>query len=182
MKTLQELLKDLDACKRARDWVGDKTIEQSVAECPRGDWMLWLASEVGVNRQSLILTAGHCANTVRHLMIDERSTKAVDTAIAFGEGRASERDLNVARADAIKARAERVLGAVWAIAYEDTAIWTADTAGEAAIRAVMYTQRNWFFTNARMCAMAKNQKQTADICREYIGREIIDRCNQMMKQ
>jgi len=49
---------------------------------------LWLHQRT--NKEDLkvrTLAKGHCANTVRHLMKDERSLKAVDTAIAYGEGR-----------------------------------------------------------------------------------------------
>lgn len=165
MITLQELLKDLNACKEAHDWVGDKTIEQAVAECPRGDWMLWLAGRVGVNRQSLILAAGHCANTVRHLMTDERSTNAVDAAIAFGEGRASEEDLQAARA---AARAAAMAAAEDALAAEAAAMAAAEAAWAAAEAA-----------EAAWASWEENQKQTADICRKYIGKEIIEKVNHL---
>ena len=45
------------------------------------------------------LAKGHCANTVRHLMKDERSTKPADAAIAFGDGEITEKEL-AAYADA----------------------------------------------------------------------------------
>ena len=96
MKTFREYLESLDACKSAVMWAGDKTIEQVVAECHRGDWLLWLGQKCGVELQPLTLAKGHCANTVRRLMTDERSLKAVDMAIAFGEGRATADELNAA--------------------------------------------------------------------------------------
>jgi hypothetical protein len=73
MKTFNQYLKSLEACQTAIDWAGDKTIEQVVADCHRGDWLLWLAKKCGVELQPLTLAKGHCANTVRHLMSDERS-------------------------------------------------------------------------------------------------------------
>jgi hypothetical protein len=96
MKTFNQYLKSLEACQTAIDWAGDKTIEQVVADCHRGDWLLWLAKKCGVELQPLTLAKAHCANTVRHLMTDERSIKAVDVAIAFGEGRASRDKLDTA--------------------------------------------------------------------------------------
>ena len=105
MKTFKKYLHSVNACQTAIDWAGDKTIEQVVADCHRGDWLLWLAKKCGVELQPLTLAKAHCANTVRHLMTDERSIKAVDVAIAFGEGRATRDELNTAAADAAAADA-----------------------------------------------------------------------------
>ena len=144
MKTpMQELLIKLKACVEAREWVGDKTIEQIVEQCHRGDWLLWLAEKVDIGLQPLTLAKGHCANTVRHLMKDERSINAIDVAITFGEGKASREELSSAAADA---------------AYAASA--AADAAADAA------------------AAKKQNQMQTADICREYIGGLIIEKCNE----
>ena len=132
MKTpMQELLIKLKACLEAREWVGDKTIEQIVEQCHRGDWLLWLAEKVDIGLQPLTLAKGHCANTVRHLMKDERSINAVDVAITFGEGKASREELSAAAYAAAAADAKK-----------------------------------------------QNQMQTADICREYIGGLIIEKCNE----
>ena len=100
MKTFKEYLKSVNACQNAIDWAGDKPVEQVVAECHRGDWLLWLAQKCGVELQPLTLAKGHCANTVRHLMTDKRSTRAVDVAIAFGKGRATREELDTASAAA----------------------------------------------------------------------------------
>ena len=86
MKPFKQLLIELNACKDARTWAADKTIEEAVSTCQRGDWMLWLAKKVNVGIRPLTLAKGKCANTVRHLMKDERSIKAVDAAIDFGNG------------------------------------------------------------------------------------------------
>ncbi len=47
MKTFKQYLESLKACDDAIEWAGDKTIEQVVAECHRGDWLLWLANRCG---------------------------------------------------------------------------------------------------------------------------------------
>ena len=96
-----QLLKKHNACEDAQQWAQDKTIEEAYNTCPRGDWMLWLFAKTNPDDlQRLTLAKGHCANTVRHLMKDERSIKAVDVAIAFGEGKATREELNAAAADA----------------------------------------------------------------------------------
>lgn len=96
MKTFQELLEELDACGVARDWTAAKTIEEVVAECHRGDWLLWLASKVNVDKRKFTLAKAHCANIVRHLMKDERSLNAVDIAMAYGQGEVEQEALIVA--------------------------------------------------------------------------------------
>ena len=154
MKTFKEYLKSLGACQPAVAWAGNKPIEQVVAECHRGDWLLWLAKKCGVELQPLTLAKGHCANTVRHLMTDERSLKAVDAAIAFGEGKATREELDDA-ADA-----------AFASAYAaDASAYAADASASAADGALVYP-------------IVANQQETADICRKYIGELIIQKVNQ----
>jgi len=155
MKTFKEYLKSVDACQSAIDWAGDKPVEQVVAECHRGDWLLWLAQKCGVELQPLTLAKGHCANTVRHLMTDESSLKAVDVAIAFGEGRATRQELDDAASAAYAAFAADAAYAAYAASAASAAAYAADAA-----------------------AYAANQQETADICRKYIGDLIIEKVNQ----
>ena len=154
MKTFKEYLHSVDACQPAIEWAGDKPVEQVVAECHRGDWLLWLAKRCGVELQPLTLAKGHCANTVRHLMSDERSLIAVDVAIAFGEGKATREELDAA---AYAAYAAAYSAAAYAAAYSAAAYSAADAAADAA-----------------------NQHKTADICRKYIGDLIIEKVNQTL--
>ena len=98
---MKELLIKLYACQEARIWAGEKSWKEIYDTCHRGDWLLWLFRRTNPkDLQLLTLAKGHCANTVRHLMKDERSIKAVDTAILFGEGKISREDLNAAHAAA----------------------------------------------------------------------------------
>ena len=166
MKTFKQYLESLKACPDAIEWAGDKPIEQVVAECHRGDWLLWLANRCGVELQPLTLAKAHCANTVRHLMTDERSVKAVDVAIAFGEGRATRDELDTYAADAADAAAASVAAAV---AY-----------AAAAYTAATYAYADAAYTAAT--AADANQQQTADICRKYIGDLIIEKVKQHLNQ
>ena len=70
--------------------------------CPRGDWMLWIAKKLNVDLLKLTTAKALCANTVRHLMMDDRSIEAVEVAILFGQGKASREELNAAAAAAAK--------------------------------------------------------------------------------
>lgn len=112
--TFTEYLKSIKACSQAVEWAENKTVEEVVATCHRGDWLLWLANKCDIGLQPLTLAKGHYANTVRHLMKDDASLKAVDTAIAFGEGRATREEFDIAYAEAAVAAA-----AYAAAAYAD---------------------------------------------------------------
>ena len=88
-------------CKDALEWYNNQPDSRTAWEtCPRGDWMLWIARRLGVDQRKLFLAKGYCAKTVLHLMKDERSKKAVDVAIAYGEGKATNEELNSAYAEA----------------------------------------------------------------------------------
>jgi len=104
MKTLKTFLEKHNACLNSFEFAKDLTLEQFLATCERGDWILWLFAKTNPESlRELTQAKAHCANTVRHLMTDERSVKAVDVAITFGEGRATGEELNVVAADAVDA-------------------------------------------------------------------------------
>lgn len=99
MKTLKEFLKKHNACEDGYLFAKDLTLEEFLKTCDRGDWILWLFQKTNPRNKKLrTLAAAHCANTVRHLMKDERSIKAVDTAILYGLGKASKKQLDAAYA------------------------------------------------------------------------------------
>jgi hypothetical protein len=168
MKVFKDLLINLKACSEAIEWAGDRTIEEVVENCHRGDWLLWLAQKIDIDKRNFTLAKAHCANTVRHLMKDERSTFAVDTAIKYGEGKASDKDLE----DAADAAADA------AAAYADAAADAAAYAAYAAADAAAYGAA----AAAAYAAEKENQLQTADICRKYIGESIIERVNELINQ
>ncbi len=204
MKSFKRLLSELGACKDARQWAGDVPIEEVVAKCHRGDWLLWLASQVGVELQPLILTKAHCGNTVRHLVKDERSLKALDVAVAFGEGKATVGELNTANiaaqlasddADASDYAAAYAVYLATVVAYirADAAAYAAAAAAYAAAAAdadadaayadyAAYADADAAYADYAAYAAAKkeNQFKTADICRKYIGQLIIDKVNNIL--
>jgi hypothetical protein len=190
--TFKELLIQLDACSTAREWAGDMPIEEVVATCHRGDWLLWLAKKVDADLRLRTLAKGHCANTVRHLMTDERSLNAVDVAIAFGEGKATREELDAAAAAAYAANAAAAYAAAAYAAAAAADAYTAAAAADAytAAAADAYTAAAAAaaadadaYTAAAAAAAADaalNRQQTADICREYIGESLIQKVNQLL--
>jgi hypothetical protein len=172
MTPLKIKLKELNACDEAMEWVGDRTIEEAVNDCHRGDWLLWLGQKIEIDHQKLTLAKGHCANTVRHLMKDKRSVNAVDAAIAYGEGKIGKEELIAAYAAADDAYNDAYNDAF--DAYDDAyavACAAAYTDADAAAAAAAYANLD------AAAAKQANQKQTADICRKYIGQLIIDKFN-----
>jgi hypothetical protein len=189
MKTLKEYLKTLHACEESVIWAGDKTIEEAVHECHRGDWLLWLAQRCDVELKPLTLAKAHCANTVRHLMKDERSIKAVDVAIAFGQGRATLDELNEvysSAADAYDAAADAAKAAIKAAAKAAAyAAASAAAAADSEFADAAYAAAADAATAAaaaaiKAAASAANRQQTADICRAHIGELIIIKVNQLL--
>ena len=155
---MKELLIKLNACNEARKWASNKSIDEIWATCHRGDWMLWLARKLNIDKRVLTLAKGHCANTVRHLMKDERSIAAVDMAIKYGEGNATDSELAAAAAAAAAADA--------AAAYAADAAAYAAAAADADAAAAYAAADDAY-------ARKKSQQATAEICRKYIPFELI---------
>ena len=173
----QEFLESKKACEIAQKWAIGKTIEQAIDECHRGDWLLWLAKELNVEKRLIVGTAGHCANTVRDLMKDERSRNCVDVCIRYGNGEATDEEL--AKAAAAAAAADAAWA--WAAAEYAAAAWAAAAAEYAAWAAAAAEYAAWAADAAAAWAAAadaaKNQKQTADICRKHLKEAMIEKWN-----
>jgi len=173
---MKELLMKLNACKDAREWAGDKSWEEIYNTCHRGDWLLWLFKRTNPDDlQPLTLAKGHCANTVRHLMEDERSLKAVDAAIAFGEGKISGEELNTSAAAAAYAAASDAYAYAAYAAYAANAAAASNAFASNAVAAVAaayaaYAANAAAASNA--AAKKENQQLTADICRKYLPIEV----------
>ena len=166
MKKLKEFLKRNNACEDGFDFAKDLTLEEFLNTCQRGDWILWLFARMNPESlRELTLAKGHCANTVRALMPDERSTNAVDVAIAFGEGKATREELGAAGAAALAA-AGGAAGAAGAAAWAAAGVaaaWAAAAWAAAGVAAAGV---------AAAAAIKQNQKLTADICRQYLPLKI----------
>ena len=179
---MDELLIELRACKEAKIWAQGKTFEEVYTTCERGEWLCWLFAKTNhEDVQLLTLVKGHQANTVRHLMKDERSLKAVDTAIAFGEGRVTREELrNAADAAWVATAASDARYAADAARAEAWAAWAASAAYAATARGAIYASDAAIDAGAAARSAAgsyaasyaaeqANQQQTADIFRKYIS-------------
>jgi hypothetical protein len=166
---MRELLIKLRACQDALDWVGDKTLQEAWETCPRGDWMLWLYRRLYPdNVRELTLAKAHCAKTVWHLMKDDHSRKAVDMAIAYGEGRATLEELSIPASEAylVAHSAHKQVNNLYferpEAAFE---LYPHAVAASAAYAAVEPTAMS---SAAAASAIPQHQQLTADICRQYL--------------
>ena len=220
MTPIKNLLIKLNACKPAVEWSGDRTIEQIVGTCHRGDWLLWLAKKIDLPLNKLTLAKARCAKTVIHLMKDQRSIDAVNIAERFGLDECTLEELNDAAAAATYAAAtyaatdaaDAAAATAYAAAtYAATAYAATDatdatatyaaTAADAAAAATAYAADAAYAAATAYAAYAayvvdaaatadaatdaadariKNQKETADICREILGDLIINKVNSML--
>jgi hypothetical protein len=178
-KTLKEFLKKKRACEDGYLFAKDLTLEEFFATCHRGDWILWLFAKSNPKSiKELTLAKGHCANTVRYLMEDERSLRGVDVAIAFGEGKATKEELDSAYAAAYVAytAADAAADAADAAADAADASYVASAASAAAADAASDASDASYVAYAAAYSAAaysaadykKNQMETADICRKYL--------------
>lgn len=157
------LLHSYHACSDSLEWLKDRTVEETVRDCHRGDWLLWLAKKIDLPLNVITLAKARCAKTVIHLMKDERSVAAIDIAERFGLDQCTIDELRAAASAAADAAAY-AFSAVAAAAYVAAA---ADVAAYA-------------FSAAYTAAIEKNRMDTANICREILGSLIIERVNQLI--
>ena len=132
-------------CDEAVKWYNKfKTSEEAWEKCPRGDWMLWIAHKLEINIYKLTTAKYLCANTVRHLMKDQRSIDALEAAKLFGQKKIGKKKLKAAAVAAVAANVAATA------AYDAAYAAYADAAKQ------------------------QNQQQTADICRKVLTKEVFN--------
>ena len=192
---LTQTLENLNACTEARVFAKGKTIEQAVQQCHRGDWLLWLAARLNVDNRLLCLANGKCAETVLHLMTDQRSRDAVHFALDYGNGLTTNQLIKDIAHDARCAYYNHVhqmnacipdsdecikfKSFCYAALAADFAVWNGLSLGDSALPA-MYAI-GYHVRESSQTAMTESQLQTAEICREILGQEIIKKINNLIK-
>lgn len=77
--------RQLGACKDALDFIKNKSWKTVFDTCPRGDWLLWFFQRTNPeHHRELVLASANCANTVKRLMKDKRSTDYIKALIQYG--------------------------------------------------------------------------------------------------
>jgi len=132
---LSRSLDQLNACSDAREWVAarpDRTPAELWTTCERGDWLLWLAGRVGVERRTVVLAACDCAEPALRYVPEgeERPRRALEITRAWCRGEATIEEVRAAAADAEFAYAASAYAA--SAAESSTAAYAASAAAAAA--------------------------------------------------
>ena len=123
-----DVIRPFNPCREAVDWIEahpGMTFERAWAECPRGDWMLWIAARLGVERKTLVLAACACARLALKFVKpgEERPLRCIETTARWARGEATIVEVCTARAAATAAAyaATPAAYAATAAAYAATA-------------------------------------------------------------
>ena len=127
--TFREQLVRLNACEEAREWVGDRDIESAWSECERGDWMMWLAGCVDVDRVLVVDAACDCAALA--------AAKVKDAAMRESIERVIDLTRRYVRGEVTWVVVAKARHAMWAavVAAADAAAYAAADAAAAAVYA-----------------------------------------------
>ena len=157
------------ACQDGRKWALANCSDMADAWRKLGpDWLLWVATRPGVlTDREKRLFAVFCARQVEHLLTDQRSRDAIDTAEKFAKGEATRKELAAARAAARAAvssapwvvawaaaraaarAADAVSSAPWAAAWAAARDGARDAAWAAAWAAARDAQSDWLRANTQ---------------------------------
>ena len=166
MKSTKDILTKLGACTEAVKWAGRKTPKKAWETCKRGDWLLWIASKLDIDRKKLVLAACACARTaLKYVPVGEdRPRIAIETAEAWTRGEATiEQVRTVTHAAHAAAHA----------AYTAHAAYVADAAAQAAHSAYAADAATYAAYAVAAHSSLAAQKQMADIVREIIPFNVI---------
>ena len=141
----------------------------------RPDWLVWLASRDGiVDRKVLVRATVHAVRkTVGHLLKDPRSTKALDVAEAWANGKATLDDVREAEKAAYDAVHAAYVHAAYAAAR--AAYYAANAADAAACAAYAYAADAAAYAYAYAAyaaARAANAAAAYETFREIFAKEI----------
>jgi len=135
-----ESLRRLGACDAATQWAESQPdAETAWRQCPRGDWLLWIAARVDIDSKLLVRAACACARTAlpRVPAGEERPRLAIEMAEAWSRGEATLYDV-LRAAQAASAAASAAADAAYAAAASaaaDAAYAAADADAAAAYAA-----------------------------------------------
>jgi hypothetical protein len=180
MKNIKKFnITQFSPCKEGMEYYKRKaSFEKAWNDCKRGDWMIWIAAKLKIDRRLLVKAAALCANTVRHLMKDKRSTDAIDACFRYAAGEIGESEMIEyarAAADADSSSATYASAAAYAAAYAATrAYYSADRAAAAAASDAYSASDAYAASEA---ARAANRQQTANICREVLTQAVMEKVN-----
>jgi hypothetical protein len=181
-RIVADRLRRLGACDDALEWAAAyASPKKAWAECPRGDWMLWLLGKVigaacgpwSDGRKPLVDCALDCALTVEHLWPNKRKQQIEDAVGAvrrWVRGEATTEEAKTAQRSLSKvaaATAATAADAATAAATAATAAATATAADATATAADAAYAAYAAATTAYADAQTKSLQESADIVRRH---------------
>ena len=96
-----DVLRRINACDDGMEWAeahGALTARQAWEKCERGDWMIYVAANLGVDRELIVTAACDCAG-------EDQPSRPIETARAWVRGEATIEQVRAAAKDAAAAAA-----------------------------------------------------------------------------
>ena len=143
MSHWSDALVRLRACDEAVEWAKTQpSFEAAWNSCERGDWLLWLAARIGVDRRVVVLAACDCAELAAPYWRDDSILAcvwAIDAARRWARGEAELEEVRAAADAAAYAYADAAADAAYAAYAADAAYAAANAAyADAAAYAAAY--------------------------------------------
>jgi hypothetical protein len=176
MKTKLDLTR-FQACEEGLDFYEQfYTFYQAWNACPNGEWMLWAANRLEIDIHLYIHASALCANTVRHLMKDPRSTAAIDAAIRFGKGEIMRFELDKYIRNSHDVVLKLVGNGIYYLAAF-AAYSATNTSYNAAYSACIANMRDM----SKLPEVAKKESnlRTAEICRDILTEAVFAKVKQL---
>jgi hypothetical protein len=154
------------ACREAVAWVGTKPLEEAWNTCKRGDWMLWLAARLEIDKKLLVTAACDCAELSLKFITagEDRPRQAIEMARKWVRGETSLEE--VCKAVYAAANAANAANAAYA-AYAARAVYAAANAANAANAAYAAARAAYAAYAAARAAYAADA-ETLKICAEKV--------------
>jgi hypothetical protein len=163
VKTIAEILTELGACPDAIDWAkGRDDPETAWKTCERGDWLLWIAAEIGVRRQDVAGAACKCARLALEYIKpgEDRPLKAIEITESWTKGKSTIDQVRKTKRAAAYATAYAT--AVASADYDAYASYASDAAATAAADAAAYAAAYTAYT-ADAAATAADDASAASV-------------------
>jgi len=172
---VSKILSKLSVCSDARVFCrGHKTIKAAWLACERGDWLLWFAGKLDIDRKVLVFVACQCARLVLKNTTDKRVLKCIEITERWTADNAMIEEMITARRDAADA-ADAAAYAAYAYAAAAAAAYAAAAdAADAAAAYAAYAAAAAADAAAYAAADAADatRKETLKICADLVRKYI----------
>jgi hypothetical protein len=176
-RPLLPLLKKHGACHDALTWAAGRTVsEDSWLACDRGDWLIWIAARLGVDRRLVVLAACDCARLALPRIPDgeHRPRLAIEAAERWARGEATIEEVRAAAsaADAYATYATYAACATYAASAASAVAYAASAADAYATYAASATSYAAYAAYA--AARTATLRTCADLVRTRIPWAVVE--------